>query len=144
MAALSCSCLESLDQFMFEQSKTAPHVTGDSHSSIASHLSTLNHTLLEAEATKISLAHVTFSLLQGLSTSMSAWNLTSLAWLMFKDLPAVRPALRHSIAISYRAVSPRVSFPVFSSLHSLECSCRDVCSSLHMVSTYLQVYICSS
>lgn len=141
MTALCCSTLSFLDQHMSEQLKTTTRVTRDSHVSIVSHVGILRHTLLAANATEASLDHITFSLLQGLSTSACAWNITSLAWLMFKDLPAIRCALRGSMAISYGATSPQVSFPTFASLHSLECSCREVCSSLHLTSTYLQVSI---
>lgn len=140
MAASCSSALSFLDNYMTEQVKDAVPVTTNSYESIINHVDILRHTLPVSWALKVSLKHATFSLLQNLSSNVCSWNLTSLASLMFRDIPMVRDALKRSIGIAYCAVSPRVSFPAYcSSLHSLEWSSRGECSALHETSTHLQV-----
>ena len=140
MTALCSSTLNVLDQHMSEQTKgIRGPVTTDCCKSIVAHIRTLRHSFFSACAMKASLSQVAFSLLQSLGSSTCSWNLTRLAGLLFKGLPLITSALRRSVAITYTATSPRVSFPVYSSHHSQESSCRELCSSLHNISTYLQV-----
>lgn len=133
-------CSNSLQEYMSEQVKETTHVSCHSPDSIASHVNVLRRTLPLCHALSASLSHTTFTLLQNLSSSLSSWNLGSLGWLLFRDIPLARHSLSSSLAVLYGAISPRVSFPVYSGLNSLECSCRAVCSSVHKTSTCLQVW----
>lgn len=133
-------CSSSLDEYMSRQIEgMTPHITCDSPDSIISHVNVLRRTLPLSYAFMTSLSHVSFTLNQNLTTSMSSWDLPSLAWLLFKEIPQTSVLIGSSMAVMYGAVSPRLSFPVYSWLHSLEFSCRTICSSLHDTSTYLQV-----
>lgn len=131
-------CSSSLDEYMRHEQRDKA-LTHHSPDSIVSHVNVLRRTLPLSYALSASLNHTTFILIQNLSSSMSSWNLASLAWLLFKEIPSMRCSVSNSMAVLYGAVSPRLSFPVYSGLHNLECSCRTVCSSLHKTSTYLQV-----
>lgn len=139
VSVLCSSTLEPLNIGMAEQVKMVPYVTCKSHDSIVRHMNVLRHTLPLCSALSASLQYTTLTLLQNLGNGMCSWSLTSLAWLLFKELPAARSSVTESVAISYKAASPRVSFPSYSSLHSLEHASRENCSSLHKTSTYLQV-----
>ena len=132
-------CSSSLDVYMSEQDKHPASITCNYSDSIISHVNVLRRTLPLSYALRVSLGHVTFILVQNLSSNMSSWNLASLACLLFKEIPLIRYSVSKSMAIAYSAVSPRLSFPVYSGLHSLECSCKTVCSSLHKTYTYFQV-----
>ena len=132
-------CSGSLDVYMSEQDKHPASITCNYSDSIISHVNVLRRTLPLSYALRVSLGHVTFILVQNLSSNMSSWNLASLACLLFKEIPLVKCSVSKSMAITYSAVSPRLSFPVYSGLHSLECSCKTVCSSLHKTYTYFQV-----
>jgi hypothetical protein len=132
-------CSGSLDRYMRKQISEPIHIALNSADSIISHVNTIKCTLPLSHALKASLDHAAFVLIHSLSSNMSSWNLASLAWLLFRDTPSIKCSVSNSVAIAYGAVSPRVSFPAYSSLHSLECSCRTVCSYLHSTSTYLQV-----
>lgn len=131
----------SLKEFMTAQVKKMTHVSCDTHDSIIRHVNVLRHTLPPSRALSASLDHTTFILMQNMSSSMCSWNLTSLAWLLFKEVPLSRRSLSSSKAVLYSAASPRLSFPAYSSLHSLECSCREICTSLHVTSMYLTVWL---
>lgn len=124
---------------MTRKVKEVTHVTINSHKSIVRHVDVLRHSLPLSYAFRATQTHLTFTLLQNISSSISSWNLGSLAWLLFKELPQARDTLKRSMAVTYVAASPRVAFPVYSSLHTLESWSRDNCSSLHKTSTYFQV-----
>lgn len=132
----------SLHVYMSKQDKHPVNITCNNPDSIIAHMNVLKRTLPLSYALRASLSHVTFILFQNLSSNMSSWNLASLAWLLFKEIPLTRCSVNESMAIAYDAVSPRLSFPAYSGLHSLERSCRTVCSSLHKTYTYFQVCHC--
>lgn len=131
--------LQPLDKHMSGQNKTLGHVSKDFDASIIAHLCVLRHTQLVACAVRASLDHLTFSLLQNIGTTLCCWNLTVLARMLFKELTPIRCALKRSVILSYSATSPRVMLPAYASSHILESTCIDVCSSLHMTFTCLQV-----
>ncbi len=140
----SCStAFKILDYTLMEQAKDVAKVSSDSHKSIVSHVNALRHSLLLSAAVNATVKHTVFVLVQNVGCCMSAWNLNSLGWLLFMEIPFAKQVLERSTVIMYRAASPRVSFPVYSSLHCLEYSSRKSCSSLHNTSMYLQVTIAS-
>ena len=113
----------------------------NSYKSVLHHIDVLKHSLSLSCSLNASAKYISFTLLQSLSSSISSWNISNLAWLVFNEAPVITHALTRCVALLIYATSPKLSFPPCSSLHSLECAGRDVCTSLHETITFLKVCI---
>ena len=107
--------------------------------SVLVHVEMVKQSLPLCAALRATTAHVTSTFLQNLGRNMFHWNFSTLAWLVTSVAPFLHQTIKKSIAMMLYVSSPKISFPGYSSFHSLECMSRGVCVSLHEVAMYLQV-----
>lgn len=109
--------------------------------SVLVHVEVMKRNLALCAALRAVTSHATSMLLQSIGSNLFHWNFAALAWLVTSEAPLLHQTIKTSVAMMLCVASPRVSFPGYSSFHSLECMSRALCVSLHDVAITSQVYI---
>ena len=139
---LSIETLSNLDEHISEQMRYSGNsVDIKCSKSIIRHINDIKYSLILCYACRVTVRHISFTLLQHLSCAFSSWQMDSLAYLLFQAIPVIRQAIARSKTISMCVASPQVLFPCYSSLHNIECAGRDTCVVLHQTNQYLKVIL---